>query len=362
MQQVWGGQYARHCARCTYPLQVYADRSGVHVDHCYRCGGSFLEFGEAGRVVGEKADPRSWRREALARPPAPGPLLCPAGHGHMWSYLLKWEDKVVEIDWCGHCHGLWLDAREATLLDEITKHAHAEHERPGASKGTAAQVAVYLIQLATALPVEVYNPVRRKPILVYTLVLLLIPLFFLELVAVASMGEEAIRAVAFVPELFERGWIWQVVTYAFFHASIPHIAGNLYFLWIFGDNVEDRLGRARFAILYLATAVAGGLAHWVGNLGGAEPMVGASGAIAGLMGAYLVLFPRVKLWIVFFFFQFKLRAYWYLLIWVGMQFLLLLDPSSNVAWLAHVGGFVAGALLALVLAPKQAPDRPHPAV
>jgi membrane associated rhomboid family serine protease/Zn-finger nucleic acid-binding protein len=353
--------HARRCARCTYPLEVYADRSGVHVDHCYRCGGSFLDFGKAGRVIGEKADPRNWRREALARPPVPGPLFCPAGHGPMWSYLLTWEGRSVEIDACAHCHGLWLDAREAEHLDEITKAAHAEFERPGAGKGTAAQIAVYLVQLATAIPVEVYNPVRRRPVLVYTLVLMLIPLFFLEMIAFAALGEGAIKAIAFVPELFERGYVWQLLSYAFFHGSIPHIAGNLYFLWVFGDNVEDRLGRPRFAILYLVSAVVGALAYWVGNLHGTEPMVGASGAIAGLMGAYLVLFPRVKVWIVFLFIQFKLRAVWYIVIWVVLQLVLQFDESTNVAWLAHIGGFVAGAVLATMLQPKGGPpERPHP--
>ncbi len=357
MQAPWPVR-ARPCARCTYPLQVYADKNNVHVDHCYRCGGSFLDFGKAGRVVGEKADPHHWRRETFARAPHPSALLCPAGHGPMWSYLLAWEGRSVEIDACGHCHGLWLDAREAEHLDEITRHAHAEFERPGTSKGTAAQVALYLLQLATTIPIEVYNPVRRRPVLVYALVLLLIPFFFAEVGSVVLFGEHAIEWIAFVPMKFEAGRFHTLITYAFFHGSIPHIAGNLYFLWIFGDNVEDRLGRGRFAILYLAAAVCGALAHWAGNLHGVEPMVGASGAIAGLMGAYLVLFPRVKVWLVFFFVQFKMRAVWYMLAWLLLQLALRFDKSTDVAWLCHVGGFVAGVLLALALEPKTPPLRP----
>ena len=354
----------RHCPRCTYPLQARQHPSGPIIDWCTRCGGTFLDFGEAGKVVGDAADPHNWQREVFARPPAPSWLQCPAGHGPMWSFVLGWEGKQVEIDGCSACRGIWLDANEAPLLGEITSAAKAENTRPGASKGTAAQIGVYLVQLATMMPVEVYNPLKRKPWLVYGLVLSLIAIFFVEMGLMVGLGPQVLQYTALIPLKLESGYVHTLVTHAFLHGSIFHIAGNLYFLWIFGDNIEDRLGRARFAILYMVAAVVGGLAHWLGNIHGSQPMVGASGAIAGLMGAYLVLFPRVKVWVVFFFVQFKLRAIWYLLIWLGMQFLLILDKSSNVAWLAHVGGFASGALLAFLmkghdarLAPPAAPPR-----
>jgi membrane associated rhomboid family serine protease/Zn-finger nucleic acid-binding protein len=333
-------------------MHVYVDKSGVHVDHCYRCGGSFLDFGKASHVVGEKADIQHWRREAFARPPYQSHLYCPSGHGPMWSYLLAWEGKQVEIDACGGCHGIWLDAREAELLHEITIAAHAEQARPGSSKGTLGVAAMYLVQLATSIPVEVHNPVKRKPVLVHALVALLTVIFVVEMALVERSGLGVLDAVAFVPQKFESGYFHTLITYAFLHGSIFHLLGNLYFLWIFGDNVEDVLGRGRFTVLYLVSAVVAGLAHWLGNLHSTETMVGASGAIAGLMGAYFVLFPRVKVWVVFLFVPFKLRAIWYLLIWVGMQFLLMLDPKSRVAWLAHVGGFVAGVALAGIMKPK----------
>jgi membrane associated rhomboid family serine protease len=149
--------------------------------------------------------------------------------------------------------------------------------------------------------------------------------------------------------------VWLTLfTAMFLHGSPLHLAGNMLYLWIFGDNVEDRLGRGRFTILYLVSTVVACLSHVLGNVGSAEVMVGASGAIAGLMGAYLVLFPRVKVWVVFLFVPFKMRAIWYLLVWIGMQFLIMLDKKSNVAWLAHVGGFICGIVLAFLLKPKDA--------
>jgi membrane associated rhomboid family serine protease len=201
------------------------------------------------------------------------------------------------------------------------------------------------------LPIEVYNPVRRKPVLIWTLVGLLPILFVASLVMIGAFGDQALRAVALVPALVPRGYVHTFVTYAFFHGGVVHLLGNLYFLWIFGDNVEDRLGRARFAVLYLVTSVVGGIAHFAGNLGSSMPMVGASGAIAGLMGAYLVLFPRVKLWVVLFFVRFKVRAVWYLALWFGLQFLSAVDKEGRVAWLAHVGGFAAGVVLGKLLDP-----------
>ncbi len=351
--------HGRHCPRCTYPLNALP-AGQVHVDHCYRCGGSYFDFGDAQAAIGWHADPRVWRPEAFARPPMQGRLPCPDGHGPMWSYLLAWEGKNVEIDICGHCHGMWLDAHEAEALHAITAETHAENERPGASRGGVATALVYLIQLATFIPVEVYNPVKRRPVLVHSLVGVLIALYVLEVVLIGSGKIDAfMQSFAFVPRNFEAGRaVWSLLTYAFLHGSLAHIAGNLYYLWIFGDNVEDRLGRGRFTALYVVTAVVACLSHFAGNLHSAEPMVGASGAIAGLMGAYFVLFPRVRVWVVFFFVPFKMRAIWYLLVWIGMQFLLMFDKSSHVAWLAHVGGFAAGALMALALKPPEGVPQP----
>jgi membrane associated rhomboid family serine protease len=102
-------------------------------------------------------------------------------------------------------------------------------------------------------------------------------------------------------------------------------------------------------VLYLVSGIAGGLLYFAFAHGSRTPLVGASGAIAGLMGAYLVLFPKVRLWVVIFFAQFKIRAFWYMFIWLGLQVLIMLDPKSNVSWQAHLGGFAAGVALAFAL-------------
>jgi membrane associated rhomboid family serine protease len=147
-------------------------------------------------------------------------------------------------------------------------------------------------------------------------------------------------------------------TSMFIHAGWIHVIGNLLFLWIFGDNVEDRLGHVGYLIFYVLCGVAAGLAHafltTIISGGSAVPTIGASGAIAGVMGAYLVLYPRAKVLtlipVIFYAWFIEVPAWIYLGIWVLIQlFTGALDlagaTSGVVAWWAHVGGFVAGLIL-----------------
>ncbi len=136
----------------------------------------------------------------------------------------------------------------------------------------------------------------------------------------------------------------------FLHANIVHLATNLWSLWIFGNNVEDRLRGFRFVIFYLGTGLAATLAFVVTNPSATTPLIGASGAIAGVMGAYLILFPRATVIAIvppFFFFPFRVPAVLFLIIWFATQFLIS-DTAGSVAWEAHVGGFIAGAAYAAV--------------
>ena len=147
----------------------------------------------------------------------------------------------------------------------------------------------------------------------------------------------------------------------FLHGSILHLAGNMLFLWIFGNNVEDHLGPIMYAIFYGVTGVAAMGAHFLADPGSTVPVIGASGAIAGVMGAYLVFWPRAKVLTmvpVLLFFVFYLPAGVVLGIWFAMQFLT--NPNEGVAWLAHVGGFAAGVLIALALKGVLGPPRARP--
>ncbi|MTI01050.1 rhomboid family intramembrane serine protease [Roseibium sp. RKSG952] len=144
---------------------------------------------------------------------------------------------------------------------------------------------------------------------------------------------------------------WSVVTYAFLHADFMHLIGNMLFLWVFGDNVEDAMGHVRFLVFYLLCAAAGGLAYAVSAYGSDVPLIGASGAVSGVVAAYLMLHPKVKVWVLALGrIPLRLSAQWLLGAWVAYQiFNAVFAQESRVAWSAHIGGLAAGAVLVVFL-------------
>ncbi len=141
------------------------------------------------------------------------------------------------------------------------------------------------------------------------------------------------------------------VTYSFLHADLVHLGGNMLFLWVFGDNVEDALGHLRYLLFYLACAVGGAVVHGLVAPDSQAPLIGASGAVAGIVTAYLILYPRVKVWILAFArIPLRIPAYMVLALWIATQFILFLAGGEDqVSWACHVGGIVTGAVLVLVL-------------
>lgn len=145
-----------------------------------------------------------------------------------------------------------------------------------------------------------------------------------------------------------------IFTSMFIHAGILHIGGNMLYLWIFGDNIEDRIGHMLFIFFYLVTGTAGALLHSVAAPTSTIPMVGASGAISGILGAYIILYPKAQVLAlvpIFFFIRIiRLPAIVFLGIWFLYQFLLGMSARTTgggVAYLAHIGGFIAGLVFAL---------------
>jgi len=160
--------------------------------------------------------------------------------------------------------------------------------------------------------------------------------------------------------------IWLGLLYSmFFHGSVAHLTGNMLFLWVFGNNIEDRKGPLRYLLLYLTAGVVATMTHVLIFPNSTLPLIGASGAIAGIMGAYLVWFPkaRVKSMIALgpaILFR-RISAAWLLGFWFISQFLLV-SGASSVAWAAHVGGFAYGALVGLLWRLLDRRSRPRPAL
>jgi membrane associated rhomboid family serine protease len=159
------------------------------------------------------------------------------------------------------------------------------------------------------------------------------------------------------PPLFPDKYEWVAVLVSMFlHGSWLHLGSNMLFLWIFGNNVEDRLRPIGYLAFYLAGGIVATVGHLLGNADSTIPVVGASGAIAAVMGAYLVWYPNVRIRtavFVFFIFFTEVKAKWLLLIWFVLQFFT--SPSEGVAWIAHVAGFAFGVLAGLLVGPGRGP-------
>jgi membrane associated rhomboid family serine protease len=142
-----------------------------------------------------------------------------------------------------------------------------------------------------------------------------------------------------------------LITYQFLHGDIIHLASNMIFLWVFGDNVEDAMGHLKYLVFYLVCGIAAGLTHAWMLPASQLPLIGASGAVAGVIAAYLLLHPRVLVWVLAFrIIPLRISAAWVLGFWVLTQFaMVLINQADQVAWWAHIGGMAAGAVLILFM-------------
>ena len=207
------------------------------------------------------------------------------------------------------------------------------------------------------IPLRDVIPSRTTPGVTITLIALNVLVYLFGLTLTDDGHRAFIYAFGLVPAYFATV---NVLTAMFVHGGLAHLAGNMLFLWIFGDNVEDRVGHGRFVLFYLACGVAASVFQTMLSPNSLVPIVGASGAIAGVMGAYLVLYPHSRVLMLFPFplFLFELPAVVFLGVWFLVQFLNGINQlpvfernaiTGGVAFWAHVAGFVAGVILILFL-------------
>ncbi len=217
------------------------------------------------------------------------------------------------------------------------------------------------------LPIRDENPKPPgyRPYVTYTLILINVLVFFWEIAVTQQIfeftnksAEEILLQYGTVPAVITNGLadhnygvITSIFSSMFLHAGIIHIGGNMLFLWIFGDNIEYRFGRGKYLALYLFWGLVAGFVHIMSDPSSTLPAIGASGAISGVLGAYLILFPNAKvvtLLLMGFFTRFiRISAKWYLPFWFIFQnvFPALVGSSgSGVAFFAHIGGFLIGLL------------------
>ena len=213
------------------------------------------------------------------------------------------------------------------------------------------------------LPLRDDNPLRIIQFQYATLLIFAINVFVfiwqdslpqMELVSVAMSGglvpSVFLNGAKLPPEFANLPTEVTLITYMFLHGDWWHLAGNMLFLWVFADNVEDAMGFVRFILFYLICGIIAGLAHAFANPGSDGPLIGASGAIGGVVGAYMMLYPRVKMWVLAFGrIPLKIPAYLMVGAWIAFQlFSVWMQDQSDTAWWAHIGGFLAGVALVFV--------------
>lgn len=362
------------CPNCSRALSRVKTPWG-NVYACRECGGRMVAFAVMRRDHAAQPFLSVLWQGARASKDAPGSRLCPHCRLPMPEIEMPQQFGGVRLDVCTHCHGAWFDpteykavphvdekrpiekmkelslpAREAVARMRLERLKTEDAARDDRSEGP--DEAWKLVPAVLGMPVEVDVPATANWPLVTWTVAGLIVAFFL-----ASIGnfEEVVKGWGFVPASWARHGGLTLLTSFFLHGGGLHLIGNLYFLLVFGDNVEDRLGKARFLLLLLGAHLAGMVLHGLFDPRGGIPCVGASAGICGVLAYYAVSFPRARL--AFFIITIyrsgwlRLPAWFFFVLFLILQFVEAYEQVggfTNVSALAHLGGIAVGLVAAFV--------------
>lgn len=313
----------------------------IQIDACPVCSGAWFDAGELDDLAdddGDESPEATLHRGVVGAEPTQGTRMCPHGHGPMGEHHLPGR-LSTPVDRCATCHGLWLDGDERRKLAKATTKEGQQTDR----ERWVRRGALYAAQVITQVPVEVENPHRGTPWVVYSLLALLLGMYLMQIA-----GQVDHHYYGVVAGRLLRQWdLDTLFTHQFFHVSWLHLLGNAYFLYTFGDNIEHLFGRKRFVAFFLGAGITGGITHVMLTHATALAMIGASGAIAGVLAAYLWSFPRQKLFHVIGVIPLRLPVWAYLVFWVGFNlFMGVATDNESVAWFSHLGGFMFGAFVA----------------
>ena len=204
------------------------------------------------------------------------------------------------------------------------------------------------------IPLRDENPTSTRPVVTYALIGINVAVFLVEFVAPEPALDAMLRSFGVVPAELMADPVREahtVLTSMFLHGGWMHLIGNMWFLYIFGDNVEDRLGKPWFVVFYLAAGIGASALQVLASPGSTIPTIGASGAIAGVLGAYALMYPQARVqtlvWLFIFLRVLRIPAVFYLGFWFALQFIqgvasIGASSMGGVAWWAHIGGFLVG--------------------
>ncbi|QQX79459.1 rhomboid family intramembrane serine protease [Shewanella sp. KX20019] len=333
------------CPGCNSLTMRVFDFHGQEVDSCTKCGGIWFDSGElnAALSTADNGDDSVGIEGALGENRGVSDRQCSHCMCNMQHYFLM-DDFQVEVDVCHSCTGVWIDEHEREKVVQSPQIRAALEQL-----NQKTNIKTWLFQFLLQMPIEYNLKTKIKPWVTYSLLALNIIIFF-----AYGYSDPATVWVfnnfAMQPSFVMQGQqVLPLLSHMFLHADILHLAGNMYFLYVVGDNLEDAIGHSRFLAVYLLCGFAAVFAQIASDPSSTVYMVGASGAIAGLFGMYLLWFKHASLTFMFVVFQKKLSPLVFFAIWLLINIIGAWLAESAVAYWAHIGGFIAGLIIGLAL-------------
>jgi len=361
-----------NCPSCSNKLWRARAKSGL-VDICPRCKGIWFDSGELVDFVRQLTKSEDIHPETprLFEPRKVRTLdtvkeedkICPHCKSVMHRFNYCYDSNVF-LDKCPSCHGIWTDRGEAQKIaqymkvdariveigEDLTRQTDSlerigELGQLGTDLSSRVGFGMFFMP-RLILPLSDDTERERFPVITIAIIVLCV-LAFLGQVFGVTEPQKFLLTFGFIPRHF---FSLGLITSMFLHGGIIHLIGNMYFLWLFGDNIEDRFTRLGYVVFYLSCEIAANILHSIFNWHSTIPAVGASGAISGVMGAYMIFYPIATIKVLFIHRVVDVPAWMFLGAWFIFQLIFALMPNntgySNIAWFAHIGGFVFGVFVA----------------
>ena len=338
----------KNCPSCATLSMEKHEFHQQEVEKCHECHGIWLERGELDSAlsIAENDNDQVSLEDSLGDKLGDSKRHCHVCDQTLARYHLM-PGFEVEVDTCSRCSGVWIDNEE---LEKVTHSPAIEKALLELDKPVKKRT--WLFQILSQMPVEYNLKTKVTPWATYALLILNI-LFFISY-SLGFVGEfYAYDNFSLHSDRVSNGdQLWTLLTHMYMHGGVMHLVGNMYFLYIIGDNLEEALGRSKFILYYTLCGFAAAAAQILADTSSTIPMVGASGAIAGLFGMYLLWFRHASLTLMIVVYQKKVSPLVFFAIWLAINIFGLYTASVNgggVAYWAHIGGFIAGIVIGLIV-------------
>jgi len=326
------------CPSCNHKRLTPTRHNNIEIDFCKSCGGLWFDKGELSSIASsDEEDYTGYKNSSdhVAQKMGASDSDCPRCNTKMNWHQYS-ENFDIYVDVCAKCQGIWVKKEQLSLVLATEKADKALYEIDG-----EITIATRIFQMLTSLPVEYNIKPRITPWVTMILIAINIIVFSLQLTVFRDSNLNRLYSLN-PAEFGSIKWFINLFSYQFLHAGFSHIIGNLYLLWVMGDNLEEAIGHKLFFVFYIFCGIAAGIVQSGVNYPNVRHIIGASGAIAGVMAGYIVLFRKAQLTFNVSVFQWKIPSFWYIGVWIILNIINAFVSSSPVAWFAHIGGFTIG--------------------